>query len=106
MTKTAEAFGKEAFDTNLKSFAAFSKGAQAIAAEAGELFKKGVEGSAAAMQDVMQARSLEDAFDIQSKFAKSAYEDFVSGATKMTNLYTELATEMFKPFESAIAKAK
>jgi hypothetical protein len=41
---------------------------------------------------------------LQSDFAKSAYEDFLAEATKLGELYASIAKEAFKPIESA-AKA-
>ncbi|MER8829407.1 phasin family protein [Mesorhizobium sp. M0938] len=109
MTQTYEDFskyGKEFADTGLKSFASFSKSAQAIATEAGEYTKKSFEAGSAAAEKLLSAKSLEKAIEIQSDFAKQSYESFVSEATKIGDLYAELAKEAYKPFESIVAKAK
>jgi phasin family protein len=109
MTKTfedANAFGKEAFDSGLKSFAAVSKSAQAIAVEASDFAKKSFEDGAAAWQNLLSAKSLEKAVEVQSGYAKSAYESFVAEATKLTDLYADMAKEAYKPFEEALAKAR
>ena len=42
---------------------------------------------------------------VQGEFAKNAYESFVAQSTKLGELYTGLAKEMFKPVEAAVAKA-
>ena len=107
MTQTYEDFskyGKEFADTGLKSFASLSKGAQAIATEAGEYTKKSFEAGSAAVEKMFSAKSLEKAIEIQSAYAKSAYETFVAEATKMGELYTDLAKETYKPLEGMIAK--
>ncbi|PPD20747.1 MAG: phasin family protein, partial [Methylocystis sp.] len=46
-------------------------------------------------------KKIDEAFQLQSDFAKSAYEDFMAEATKLGELYTSLAKEAFKPIESA-----
>ena len=99
-------FGKEYFDNSLKSFAAFSKGAQAIAVEATDYTKKSVETGSAALEKLLAAKSLEKAIEIQTDYAKTAYEGFVAQATKMNELYADLAKEIYKPFEAFVAKAK
>lgn len=99
-------FGKEYFDNSLKSFAAFSKGAQAIAVEATDYTKKSVETGTAALEKLLAAKSLEKAIEIQTDYAKTAYEGFVAQATKMNELYADLAKEIYKPFEAFVAKAK
>lgn len=99
-------FGKEFVDTGLKSFAALSKSLQAITVEATEYSKSSYEAGAAALEKLMSAKSLDKAIEIQSGYAKDAYEGFVSQATRMGDLYAELAKEAYKPFESVVAKAK
>jgi hypothetical protein len=42
---------------------------------------------------------------VQSEYAKSAYEDYVSCATKLGALYTDLAKEAFKPYQGFVARA-
>ena len=53
----------------------------------------------------MGAKSLEKAMEVQTEYLKSSYEDFVAEATKLGELYADLAKEAYKPFESALAKA-
>ena len=51
-------------------------------------------------------KSLDSAIQLQSDYAKSAYEGFVAQATKFGELYTNLAKEAFKPVEAAVAKVQ
>jgi hypothetical protein len=97
--------GKENMDLALKSFGAVSKSMQAIAVEFADYSKKSFEDSTAAMEKLLGAKTLEKAIEVQSDYFKSAYEGFVSEATKMGNLCSDLAKETYKPFEGFIAKA-
>lgn len=109
MTQTFEdagKFGKEFMDTGLKSFASLSKGFQAIATEATEYSKKSFETGSAAIEKLVAAKSLEKAIEIQTDYAKQAYEGFVAQATKIGELYAEVAKDAYKPYESVVAKAK
>ena len=109
MTQTFEdagKFGKEFVDTGLKSFASLSKGFQAIAVETTEYTKKSFEAGSAALEKLIAAKSLEKAIEIQTDYAKQAYEGFVAQATKFGELYAEVAKDTYKPFESIVAKAK
>jgi hypothetical protein len=109
MTQTYEDFskyGKEFADSGLKSFASLSKGAQAIAAEAGEYTRKSFQAGNEAVEKLFFAKSLEKALEIQSDYAKQSYESFVTEATKLGDLYAELAKGAYQPFESIVAKAK
>ena len=97
---------KDNMDVAMKSFGAVSKSVQAIAAEWADYSKKSFEEGSAAAEKLLGAKSLEKAIEIQTAYAKSAYEGFVAQATKMGELYTELAKETYKPFESFASKAQ
>ncbi len=98
--------GKDNVDVAMKQFGAVSKGFQAIATEFADYSKKSFEDSSAAFEKLMGAKSLEKAMEIQSEYVKTAYEGFVAEATKLGELYTDLAKESYKPFENLAAKAK
>ena len=109
MSQTYEDFtkySKEFADPGLKSFASLSKGAQAIATEATASTKKSFENGAAHVEKLFSAKSLESAVEIQADYVKNAYEAFVAEATKISELYADLAKDAYKPFESAVAQAK
>ena len=52
------------------------------------------------------AKSLETVIQIQSEYAKMSYTDFAAQATKMGELYSDLAKACFKPIETAITKVQ
>jgi hypothetical protein len=109
MTQTfedASKYGKEFMDSGLKSMAALTKSAQAIAAEATDYSKKSYETGSAMLEKLFAAKSLEKAIEVQTDYAKTSYESFVAEATKISELYAEMAKEAYKPFESIVAKAK
>lgn len=99
-------YGKEYVDSGLKSFASVSKGAQAIAAEATEYSKRSYEAGSQAFEKLLSAKSLEKAIEVQTDYAKQAYEGFVAEATKFGQLYADMAKEVYKPYESIVAKTK
>jgi len=103
-TEQMQKFGKETMESALSSFGAWSKNAQAIAAEIADYSKKSIEDSAAAWERLMGAKTLEKAIEVQSEYLKSSYEDFVAEATKLGELYVDFAKEAYKPFEGALAK--
>ena len=107
MLKNFEDFqklGKDNMDTCMKQFGTVSKGWQAIATEVADYSKKSFEHSTAALESLLGAKSLEKAIEIQSDYVKTAYEGFVAEATKLGELYTDLAKESYKPFEGFLAK--
>lgn len=98
-------FGKDNMDATMKSFGALSKSWQAISVELADYSKRSFEQGTAATEKLLGAKSLEKAVEIQSDYVKSAYEGFVAEATKLGELYNDLAREMYKPFESQFGKA-
>lgn len=99
-------YGKEQLEAASTVAASLAKGLQTIAAETTDYSKKSLENSSAFVEKLLGAKSLDNAIQIQSEYAKSAYEGFVAQATKIGELYTNLAKEAFKPMESAIAKGQ
>lgn len=97
---------KDNMDVALKSFGALSKQSQAIAVEYADYSKKAFEDGTAALEKLFGVKSLDKAIEVQTEYAKSAYECFVSQATKLGELYTGLAKEAYKPFEVMLTKAK
>ena len=49
-------------------------------------------------------KSLDKAIEVQTDFAKSAYETFVAESQKIAGLYSDLAKQTFKTFEGMVAK--
>ena len=98
--------GKENVDVAMKSFGALSKSGQAIAVEFADYSKKSFEDGTAALEKLFGVKSFEKAIEVQTDYAKVAYEGFVAEATKLGELYADLAKEAYKPFESLLAKAK
>lgn len=109
MIKSFEDFqqvGKENVDTALKSFGALSKGSQAIAVEVVDYSKKAFEDGTAAVEKLFGVKSLDKAVEVQTEYARSAYEGFVAKASRLGELYADLAKEAYKPYETLLAKAK
>ncbi len=98
--------GKENVDTALKSFGALSKGSQAIAVEVVDYSKKAFEDGTAAIEKLFGVKSLDKAVEVQTEYARSAYEGFVAKASRLGELYADLAKEAYKPYETRLAKAK
>jgi len=97
-------FGKDNMDATMKSIGAASKGFQAIAAEVTNYSKKSFEDGTAAVERLFGAKTLEKAIEVQSDYVKSAYEGFVAEATKIGEIYADIAKESYKPFEGYLAK--
>jgi hypothetical protein len=97
-------YGKEQFEAAFATAGTCSKSLQAIATAYGDYAKKSYEDGAAYMEKLSGVRSLEKAIEVQTDFAKTAYETFVAETTKIGELYKDLAKDAYKPFENFVPK--
>ncbi len=102
--ESLQKISKENTDVAMKSFGVASKGFQAIATEVADFQKKSFEDGSAALEKLFSTKTLDKALEVQTDFYKTAYEGFVSKATKIGELYADIAKETYKPLEGAFAK--
>ena len=93
-------------DTAMKAFGEWNKGWQAIAAEMTDYTKKSFEESTATFEKLLTAKSVEQAIEIQTGFAKRAYDGYMHQLSKIGGMYAELAKEAYKPVERAMQNAR
>ena len=77
---------------------------QAIAAAHGDYTKKSFEDAKAFVEKLSGVRSLDKAIEVQTEFAKTAYETFATESQKIGALYGDLAKQSYKPFGGLVAK--
>jgi hypothetical protein len=100
MQKTANAN----LDAMTHSFEGPTKVTQAIASQFADYSKRSLEQGTKTIENLLGARSLDKAIEVQTEYARAAYEDYVSHATKLGELYADLATETFKSYQDFVAK--
>jgi hypothetical protein len=93
-------------DATMHSFGVVTKGTQAIASEIADYSKRSFEHGAKAMENLLGVKSLDKAVEVQSEYAKAAFEGYVAHATKLGELYVNLAKEAFKPYEGFAGKIR
>jgi len=99
-----QTYGKEQLDAAVASAQSFSTGIQAIASAYGDYSKKSFEDAKTFVEKFSGVKSLDKALEVQTEFAKSTYETFVAESQKIGELYTDLAKQAYKPFETLVAK--
>ena len=82
----------------------FPIGIQTIAIAYGDYTKKSFQETWSFVEKLMGVRSLDRAIEIQTEFARQAYETFVAESQKICELYSELAKQIFKPLEGFLPK--
>jgi phasin family protein len=97
-------YGKEHLETVVASATGLQSGFQAIADAYGELTKKSFEDTKSFVEKLSGVKSIDKALEVQTEYAKSAYETFVAESQKIAGLYAQLAKQTFKPIEGLVAK--
>ena len=95
---------KNGFDAAVRSFAEVNKGFQTLTAEMTDYSKRAFEDGCRAWEQLVGAKSFERAFEIQSQYAKNAYDSYIAEVSKLGEMYASLARNAYKPVEQAVAK--
>jgi hypothetical protein len=95
---------KDGVENAMKTVGTVSKGLQAIAVELADYSKKNFEDGTAALEQLMGAKTLDKAIEVQSSYMKSSYEGLVSQMTKLSEMYVDLAKTAYQPYEGMFPK--
>jgi phasin family protein len=97
-------YGKEHLETVVASATTLQSGIQAIASAYGDYTKKSFEDTKSFVEKLSGVKSLDKAIEVQTEYAKSAYETFIAESQKIAGMYSDLAKQSFKPLEGMVAK--
>jgi hypothetical protein len=95
---------KEQVDKGTTSANTFPSGFQAIATAYGDYTTKSFEDTKSFVEKLSTVKSFDKAIEVQTEFAKTAYETFVTQSQKIGALYGDLAKQSYKPFSGLVAK--
>jgi hypothetical protein len=98
--------GQSNVDAAMKMFGEWNKGWQAIAAEMTDYTKRSFEEGTATFEKLVSAKSVEQAVEIQTNYAKRAYDEYMHQLTKIGGMYAELAKEAYRPVERALQNGR
>ena len=98
-------YGKEAMDSMLKSYSTATKGLQAIASETAEYSKKAYEANAAHVEALMSVKSFEAVIELNTSFAKTMIEGYLSELNKLGEMYSDIAKQSYAPAQAAASRA-
>jgi hypothetical protein len=95
--------GNEQADTGASSANTFPSGFQAIATAYGDYTTKSFEETKSFVEKLSAVKSFDKAIEIQTEFAKTAFETFVTESQKIGALYGDLAKQSYKPLSGFVA---
>lgn len=105
--KTANEFqnmGKGNYEAMVRSYGELNKGFQAIATRWTEYSKRSFEDATRTVEKLIGAKTLEQALEIQTNYAKTAYDNWLAEASKIGEMYANTAREAYKPVQQTVAK--
>lgn len=105
--KTADEFqkaGKQNYQAMLRSYGELNKGFQAIAERWVEFSKRSFEDATRTWEQLMRAKSVDQALEIQSDYARRAYDNWMAEASKIGEMYTSAARDAYRPVEKTVTK--
>lgn len=96
------AHGNKNLEALVESAAAAQKGAEALSQQAVSFSKKSWEDGMAAAQSLTQARSIQELLELQTNWAKSAAETYLSEAARAAETFTASMKDSFKPLNERV----
>ena len=98
-------FNQENVEAVMTSGKVFAKATEAASAEIIAFSKKSYEDGMAAAKEISSVKSVSEFFEKQTAFAKSAFENYVSEATKLNDIYAAAAKDAFAPMNDRFTAA-
>ena len=93
-------YSKDTAEALIKSAAVASKGAETLHSEIYSYAKQSMEDSIAAGKAILGAKSVHEAIEVQTGYAKSAFENYVAELTKFNQLFTATAKDSLASLQS------
>ncbi|MDE2184988.1 MAG: phasin family protein [Alphaproteobacteria bacterium] len=95
-------YGKDTVEAYTKSATAATKGAETLHNELYSYSKRSMDESISATKALLATKSVHEAFELQSSFAKSAFDAYVSEVTKVSEIVLSAAKEAFEPLQGRV----
>ena len=95
-------YSKETADAVTKSATVAGKGVESINSEIYSYSKQSIEEAVSATKAVLGSKSIHEAFEFQTDYAKSAFEAYVGELSKITELATSATKDSFAPFKGRV----
>ncbi|HEY5289168.1 MAG TPA: TIGR01841 family phasin [Caulobacteraceae bacterium] len=96
------AHSKKNFEAVVASMTAATKGAETLGAHAVAISKKAVEDQMTAAKTLAGAKSVQEVIELQTSFAKSAFESYVAGMNKMAETVAASMKESASPINERV----
>lgn len=97
--------GRENFEAFVKASQVITEGYGACAQNTLDFARSALEQNAKTAQAVLASKSVQDATEVQSAWARGALDLYVSQAGKLTEMTAKVTSEAFAPIQALIDEA-
>jgi len=95
-------YGKETVEAYTKAANVAAKGAETLHNEIFAYSKQSMENTIAQTKALMATKSVHEAIELQSDFAKTAFETYVSQMTKFGEIFMSTTKDSFAPIQGRV----
>ncbi|HEY1613080.1 MAG TPA: phasin family protein [Rhizomicrobium sp.] len=95
-------YGRETVEAYVKAANAAGKGVETLQNEIYSYSKNSVEESMSATKALFATKSVHEAFELQTDFAKSAFDGYVGQMTKISEIMFNTAKDAFGPLQGRV----
>ncbi|HEY0104720.1 MAG TPA: phasin family protein [Rhizomicrobium sp.] len=95
-------FSKDTMEAYVKAANVAGKGAETLHNEIYGYSKTAIEDTIANAKALMASKSAHEAFELQTGFAKSAFETYIAEMTKLSELMVATSKETFEPIQGRV----
>lgn len=101
----ASDFSRDNIEAVIKSSSIFMKGCENIARTAAEMAQSAAERQSQLLKEALSTKTLNEWTEVQNKIAQANFDDFMQGATRMSELGVKVLTESVEPINAQMTKA-
>lgn len=104
-TKEAAEISREYSEACVKSGTILMKGMEDFVGVVMSIAQSSAEKQAQFIKEAMSSKTINEFAEVQNKIAQANFDDFMAGATKLTEIGTKLLTDTAEPVNAQIGKA-
>lgn len=105
ITQDATSFSREGIEACIKSGNIWLKGYEDLVRTAMSLAQSSAEKQGKLVKEALSSKTLNEWAEAQNKLAQSSLDDFMAGATKLSELGVKVLSECVEPVNAQTSKA-
>lgn len=104
IAQDATSFGREGMEAFMKSCAIYTKGCEEMTRKAAEMCQNAAEKQAEYAKQMMGSKTINEFAEAQNKIAQASFDEFMAGATKLSEMGVKVLSESIEPINEQINK--